>query len=325
MGVLPGRGAAQYIVAVMKSHTDYSINLGIAGNWMSLVAVARLVRPAQWVKNAFVVAPLFFTPSAISPTTVKAVVLGTACFCAASSAVYILNDYRDRESDRLHPRKKTRPLAAGTVPVPVAFVLMGLLLAVALVVPYLWLPAGFFWIVAVYIALNVAYTVKLKSVAIIDVMIVAIGFVLRVEGGARLIEVTASAWLVIATGLLALFMAVAKRRDDLVQGLDASHRKSIEGYTKPFLDSIIAVILGALLVTYLIYATDTNVMQRLGTTKVFYTAPFVVAGILRYLQITMVEERSGSPTRIFLTDRMILGCVAGWIATFAALIYGRVA
>jgi 4-hydroxybenzoate polyprenyltransferase len=179
--------------------------------------------------------------------------------------------------------------------------------------------------VALYFAINVAYTVKLKSVAIIDVMIVAIGFVLRVEGGARLIEVTASAWLVIATGLLALFMAVAKRRDDLVQGLDASHRKSIEGYTKPFLDSIIAVLLGALLVTYLIYVTDTNVMQRLGTTKVFYTAPFVVAGILRYLQITMVEERSGSPTRIFLTDRMILWCVAGWIATFAALIYGRVA
>lgn len=292
---------------------------------MSVVAIIRLLRPEQWVKNAFVVAPLFFTPAALTAASLRNVALGVACFCAVSSAVYVLNDYRDRESDRMHPRKKHRPLAAGTVAVPLAFALMAALLAFALVGAFLWLPRAFFWIVALYFAVNVAYTFGLKSVAIIDVMVIALGFVLRVEGGAILIGVEASAWLVIATGLLALFLAVAKRRDDLVQGLDSSHRKSIEGYTKPFLDSIIAVILGALLVTYLIYATDIHVMQRLGTTKVFYTTPFVVAGILRYLQITMVEERSGSPTRILLTDRMILWCVIGWIATFAVLIYGRVA
>jgi decaprenyl-phosphate phosphoribosyltransferase len=292
---------------------------------MSLLAIVRLLRPEQWVKNAFVVAPLFFTPSALTSANLRSVALGVACFCAVSSAVYVLNDYRDRESDRLHPRKRHRPLAAGTVALPVAFALMAALLAFGLVGSFLWLPRAFFWIVALYIGLNVAYTFGLKSVAILDVMVIALGFVFRVEGGAILIGVEASAWLVIATGLLALFLAVAKRRDDLAQGLDAAHRKSIEGYTKPFLDSIIAVILGALLVTYLIYATDTNVMQRLGTTKVFYTTPFVVAGILRYLQITMVEERSGSPTRILLTDRMILACVVGWLATFAVLIYAGVA
>ncbi|MBV9835843.1 MAG: UbiA prenyltransferase family protein, partial [Alphaproteobacteria bacterium] len=263
--------------------------------------------------------------SAVNAANLRSVALGIACFCAISSAVYILNDYRDRESDRMHPRKKHRPLASGTVPVPLAFALMAALLAFALVGAFLWLPREFFWVVALYFGVNVAYTFGLKSVAILDVMVIALGFVFRVEGGAILIGVEASAWLVIATGLLALFLAVAKRRDDLVQGLDASHRKSIEGYSKPFLDSIIAVILGALLVTYLIYATDINVMQRLGTTKVFYTTPFVVAGILRYLQITMVEERSGSPTRILLTDRMILWCVIGWIATFVVLIYGRFA
>jgi decaprenyl-phosphate phosphoribosyltransferase len=291
---------------------------------MSVLAIIRLLRPEQWVKNAFVVAPLFFTPSAVNAANLRNVALGVACFCAISSAVYVLNDFRDRESDRMHPRKKHRPLAAGTVALPVAFALMAVLLAFALIGSFLWLPRGFFGVVALYFAVNVAYTFGLKSVAILDVMVIALGFVFRVEGGAILIGVGASAWLVIATGLLALFLAVAKRRDDLVQGLDASHRKSIEGYTKPFLDSIIAVILGALLVTYLIYATDTNVMQRLGTTKVFYTTPFVVAGILRYLQITMVEERSGSPTRILLTDRMIQWCVVGWVATFAVLIYGRI-
>lgn len=292
---------------------------------MSVLAIIRLLRPEQWVKNAFVVAPLFFTPAALTAANLRSVALGVACFCAISSAVYVLNDYRDRESDRMHPRKKNRPLAAGTVPVPLAFALMAALLGCALVGAWLWLPRAFFAVVALYFAINVAYTFGLKSVAILDVMVIALGFVFRVEGGAILIGVEASAWLVIATGLLALFLAVAKRRDDLVQGLDAAHRKSIEGYSKPFLDSIIAVILGALLVTYLIYATDTNVMQRLGTTKVFYTTPFVVAGILRYLQITMVEERSGSPTRILLTDRMILWCVVGWMATFGVLIYGRVA
>ena len=292
---------------------------------MSVLAILRLIRPEQWVKNAFVVAPLFFTPSAVSTASLRGVALGVACFCAISSAVYVLNDYRDRESDRLHPRKKSRPLAAGTVSVPLAFALMAALLAFALLGSFLWLPRGFFWVLVLYFGVNLAYTFGLKSVAILDVMVIALGFVFRVEGGAILIGVEASAWLVIATGLLALFLAVAKRRDDLVQGLDASHRKSIDGYTKPFLDSIIAVILGALLVTYLIYATDTNVMQRLGTTKVFYTTPFVVAGILRYLQITMVEERSGSPTRILLTDRMIQWCVIGWLATFAVLIYGHVA
>lgn len=290
---------------------------------MSVLAIVRLLRPEQWVKNAFVVAPLFFTPAALTAANLRSVALGVACFCAVSSAVYVLNDFRDRASDRLHPRKKHRPLAAGTVPLLLAFALMAALLAFGLVGAFVWLPRAFFWVVALYFGANVAYTFGLKSVAILDVMVIALGFVFRVEGGAILIGVEASAWLVIATGLLALFLAVAKRRDDLAQGLDASHRKSIEGYTKPFLDSIIAVILGALLVTYLIYATDTNVMQRLGTTKVFYTTPFVVAGILRYLQITMVEERSGSPTRILLTDRMILGCVVGWLVTFAVLIYGR--
>lgn len=291
---------------------------------MSVLPILRLLRPEQWVKNAFVVAPLFFTPSAVNEANLRNVALGLACFCAASSAVYVLNDYRDRDSDRMHPRKKHRPLAAGTVPLPLAFTLMAVLLVGALLAAFVWLPPAFFWILALYVAVNVAYTFGLKSVAIVDVMVIALGFVFRVEGGAVLIGVEASAWLVIATGLLALFLAVAKRRDDLVQGLDVSHRKSIEGYSKPFLDSIIAVILGALLVTYLIYATDTDVMRRLGTTKVFYTTPFVVAGILRYLQITIVEERSGSPTRILLTDRMILWCVIGWMVTFAVLIYGRI-
>ncbi len=283
---------------------------------MTLANIARLLRPEQWVKNAFVVVPLFFTPTLLTRANAIAVLIGVACFSAIASAVYILNDFRDRDSDRLHPRKKSRPLAAGTVSLPVAFGLVALLVAGGLGVAQLHLAPAFFNILAFYLLMNVAYTWGLKSVSIVDVMIIALGFVLRVEGGAYLIGVAATSWLVIATGLLALFLALAKRRDDLSQGLDSAHRKSIAGYTKPFLDSAISIMLGALLVVYLIYVTTGG-----GPAKAFYTTPFVVVGILRYLQITIVEERSGSPTRILLTDRMIVASVGGWLLCYAALLY----
>jgi 4-hydroxybenzoate polyprenyltransferase len=283
-------------------------------------ALLWLLRPHQWVKNAFVLAPLAFTPSALSGASVLAGLLAVACFCAASSAVYILNDFLDRAADRQHPVKRARPLAAGTVAVPLALVTMVLFAAGGIAVGA-WLAPAFAVVLASYLALNAAYSIRLKHVAILDVTIIAFGFVLRVEGGGIAVGVDNSAWIVIMTGLLALFLALAKRRDDLAKQLGQDHRRSLDGYTKPFLDNAIAVVLGALLVAYLIYTTDDAVMDRLGSDKLFYTAPFVVLGVLRYLQLTLVMEVTGSPTRVVLSDRFLILVIAGWIAAFAALLY----
>ncbi|MBI3513716.1 MAG: UbiA prenyltransferase family protein [Proteobacteria bacterium] len=280
-----------------------------------------LLRPHQWVKNLFVAAPLFFTPSALNAGSVVDVLLGLLCFCALSSAVYILNDAMDREADRVHPDKRHRPLAAGTVPLGLALAIMvglalgGLALAVALSVRF----AG---IALLYLLINALYSLKLKSVSIVDVILVSLGFVLRVYGGAELIHVLPSVWIIVCTGLLALFLALAKRRDDLVKQLDTDHRGALKGYTKPFIDTSITAVLGGLLVSYLIYTTDPAVMSRIGSPHLYLTTPFVIAGVLRYLQITLVEERSGSPTLLALTDRFLVVTMLGWIATFGALIYG---
>jgi 4-hydroxybenzoate polyprenyltransferase len=286
-----------------------------------LRALLRLARPRQWVKNAFVAAPLFFSPWAMNAANLAAVAAAVAVFCLLSSAVYVVNDWCDREADRLHPEKRGRPLASGAVSSAAAAVFAGALLAaaIALATP---LPARFAGVAALYLALNLAYSLGLKRISILDVLIVAAGFVLRVDAGALAIGVAPSVWIVLATGLLALFLALAKRRDDLVRDVGEGHRPSLAGYNLRFVDAALAVVLGALLVCYLIYTADAETVRRFGTDRLWLTAPFVVAGVLRYLQITLVEERSGSPTDAALSDRFLLATVAGWIATFALLIYG---
>jgi decaprenyl-phosphate phosphoribosyltransferase len=280
-----------------------------------------LMRPPQWVKNAFIAAPLFFTPSALNAATALQVLLGILSFCALSSAVYILNDYLDRDADRLHPDKRHRPLAAGTVSPTLALAMMVALIAGGLALAVVLAPR-FAGIALIYLFVNALYSLKLKEVSIVDVLLVSLGFVLRVYGGAELIHVLPSVWIIVCTGLLALFLALAKRRDDLVKDLDAGHRSALAGYTKPFIDTSITAVLGGLLVSYLIYTTDPMVMSRIGSQHLYLTTPFVIAGVLRYLQITLVEERSGSPTTLALTDRFLIITVLGWIATFGLLIYG---
>jgi decaprenyl-phosphate phosphoribosyltransferase len=280
----------------------------------------QLLRPQQWVKNGFVAAPLFFTPSAVSLGSVGTVTLGIVSFCSLSSAVYILNDLIDRDRDLVHPTKQERPLAARTVSTATALTLMGALATVALVLA-LSLSPRFAAIASIYLLNNAAYSFWLKHVAIVDVFMIAFGFLLRMRGGAELVHVEPSVWLEIMTGLLALFLALAKRRDDLVLSVGRDQRGSLEGYNKPFLDAALIMLLASLMVAYLIYTTDREVMVRLGTPDLVLTTPFVMAGLLRYLQITLVEERSGSPTTMVLSDRFLIGCVLGWIATFGFMLY----
>jgi 4-hydroxybenzoate polyprenyltransferase len=233
-----------------------------------------LLRPHQWVKNCFVAAPLFFTPGAVTTAAVVDVVLGMISFCTLASAVYILNDYLDRDADRQHPAKRTRPLAAGTVGVGAALALMvtlafgGLALAATLSTSFAAIMSG-------YLVNNLLYSLWLKHVAIVDVFMIALGFLLRVAGGAVLAQVQPSVWITIMTGLLALFLALAKRRDDVVLGLGSDQRGSLDGYNKPFIDAALTVLLSALTVAYLIYTTDQTVAARFGTSHLVLTAPFV--------------------------------------------------
>lgn len=287
---------------------------------MRLPPLLRLMRPHQWVKNAFVAAPLFFTPSAVSMVNVGLTLAGIVSFCLISSAVYILNDIMDREADRAHPTKRGRPLACGAVPLRAAIGLLVLALAAGLSLAA-WLSPTFTALALVYFCVNVAYSSVLKHISIVDVLTITLGFVLRVLAGAALIEAEPSVWILMCTGLVAHFLALAKRRDDLAKSLDAQHRAALAGYTKPFLDVAISVTLGALLIAYIMYTTDVEVAARLETDYLHATVPFVMAGILRYLQITLVEERSGAPTAMVLTDRFMITCMGLWLATFALLIY----
>ena len=174
---------------------------------------------------------------------------------------------------------------------------------------------------ACYLGLNFGYSFGLKNSFILDVIIVALGFVLRVEAGAMLAGVTPSAWLIICTGLLGLFLAIAKRRNDVIHAVGKGRQKCLDGYNKIFLDNCLSISLGALLVCYTIYTTDSAVMERLGTNRLYLTIPFVLTGIMRYLQITQIEERSESPIWIIMSDRFIVSTVVGWTLVFGLLIY----
>lgn len=288
---------------------------------MLLIHFVKLLRPKEWIKNAFVAAPLFFTPNAVSWSNCVLVLLGSTLFCAASSAVYILNDINDREGDRLHPTKRKRPIASGAIE-PWQAGAVGAVLTTAVLIGGFELSLSFGWYLTFYLALNVAYSFGLKKISILDILLIAVGFVIRVFAGSALIAATPSPWIIIATGLVSLFLAAGKRRDDLVQQLDSSHRSSLDGYSIEFLDALIAIILGTLIVSYLMYTTSEEVMQRVNSRHLYVTAGFVIAGIFRYLQLVMVSRTTGSPTDVFISDRFILLALSGWLVTFGYFIYG---
>ncbi|MPY74518.1 MAG: decaprenyl-phosphate phosphoribosyltransferase [Alphaproteobacteria bacterium] len=284
------------------------------------MAALLLMRPRQWVKNAFVFAPLFFTPTAMSVDAMQAVLLVFVCFCCVSSGVYCLNDVRDRDSDKIHPKKRLRPVASGRISVAAAVALAGVLIASGFAIALTLAPAALPALL-LYLIVNIAYNIILKNIAIIDVLVISFGFVLRVYGGAEIIGVVPTPWIQICAGLLALFIALAKRRDDVVLDIGTEHRVSLSGYTRLFLDVCIGVTLAALLVSYMIFTLMDDAMARLGSDRLFMTVPFVIAGIFRYLQLTLVFERSGSPTDLVLKDWFLMAAVAGWLVVYAYLIY----
>lgn len=285
-----------------------------------LAAAFQLMRPKQWVKNVFVFAPLFFTPLAVTADSVAGVLTVFAAFCLVSSGVYCFNDARDCESDRLHPVKRNRPVASGRVSIPVAMLMAVLLIFSGLLLAIWKTPAAAVVLIA-YLAINAGYSLGLKKISIVDVMVISVGFVLRLHAGAVVINVEPTPWIQICGGLLALFIALAKRRDDLSLEIGADHRASLGGYTKPFLDNCIVVTLSALLISYLMFTLDGDAMTRLGSDKIYLTVPYVIAGIFRYVQLTVVFQRSGSPTDLLFEDGFLLACVSGWLASYVYMIH----
>lgn len=285
------------------------------------LGLLRLIRPHHWTKNLVVLAPLLLAPWRMSLEVALLCLAGTLVFCLLASAVYALNDLADADADRLHPVKSRRPIASGEVSGRTAL-LAALCLTAAALGWAAGLGHGFLAIALAYLALNLAYTFWAKRHAIIDVLFIATGFVLRVEAGALLIDVRPSTWIIVGTGLGAIFLGLAKRRDDLVQTLASDHRASLVGYNKAFLDAALIVMLSSGLVCYLMYVMDAAIAVRLGTDRLYLTVPFVIAAALRYLQVVYVFENSGSPVRTVLTDHFLHAAGIGWVAMFLWLVYG---
>ncbi len=281
------------------------------------------LRPSQWTKNLIIFAALMFGQRLQDVRSVLYAVAAFAVFCILSGVVYLLNDVADRESDRRHPTKQHRPIASGAVPVGVALAAAAVLGSAALLAAF-WLHPGFGAIGAAYVALLALYSGPLKHIVIIDVLTIAIGFVLRAAGGAVVIDVPISHWLLFLTILLALFLALSKRRHELVLLADGatSHRRILEEYTPYLLDQMISVVTASTLVAYAIYTVSPETVEKFHTRMLGLTLPFPLYGIFRYLYLVHQREGGGSPAEMLLNDRPLLTCVALWALAAAFVIYG---
>ena len=285
-----------------------------------------LLRPQQWLKNGFIFIPLFFDHKLTDWHFLCSAILAFFAYSFAASAIYCLNDLIDVEADRKHPKKCKRPIAAGVISKAQALLLVALCLGVAFAIASMlegnaqWKVIG---ILGVYIVMNIAYCLKLKQMAIVDVFIIAVGFVLRIFVGGFATGVVLSQWIVLMTFLLALFLAFAKRRDDVVIYEDTGvlARKNVNRYNLPFMNQVIGVVSSITMVCYIMYTVDPEVIARMGSRYVYLTSVFVLAGIIRYLQLTIVDVKSGSPTKVLMKDRFVQCSIIGWIITFVLIIY----
>jgi len=283
----------------------------------------RALRPVQWVKNVFVLAPIVFAEQLTDGTVLARALLAFVAFCFAASAIYLWNDLRDREEDRLHPLKQHRPIASGALPVPVATAAAGVLAAIALV-GSLYLGVYFTVLLAVYLGINLLYSSWLKHVVILDVMAVSSGYVIRVIAGAAAIGVGVSNWLLLCTIFLALFLIFSKRRHELLllAGEAASHRSVLSHYSPAFLDQMINVVTASAVVSYALYAVDDDTVQRFGTDRLVYTVPLVLFGIFRYLYLTYQRAEKRNPTEAILLDPPSLTNIALWGLLVLWIVYG---
>ncbi len=284
-------------------------------------AILRAMRPLQWTKNAVVFAALVFDRKLFEAGPLLHSLLAALAFCCVSSAVYLVNDLKDAEADRLHPKKRFRPIAAGTVTPTQAAVTAALLFALALAGGLLD-GLRFVGVIAAYGLLMAAYTAGLKTVVILDVFAIAAGFVLRAAGGAVAIDVPISPWLYVCTMLLALFVGFGKRRSELssLAGAAAGHRANLEAYSLPLLDQLIGIVAASTVMAYSLYTFDATTGAR-GGRAMMLTIPFVVYALFRYLYLIHRRDEGGAPEALLFADRPLLGCIAAWGLTCVAILY----
>jgi 4-hydroxybenzoate polyprenyltransferase len=280
------------------------------------------LRPDQWTKNLFVFAALIFAVKLFDPAALALATAAFLIFCALSGAIYLLNDVSDRDVDQLHPLKRLRPIASGALAPGTAMTVAVLMFAAALGAAF---ALGFWFgvVAASYVALFILYTHALKHVVILDVMSIAIGFVLRAVAGGLVIGVPISDWLLVCTILLALFLGLAKRRHELtvLAGGARDHRRILEEYDPYLLDQMIAIVAAATLVAYIIYCASPDTAERFGTHLLVLTTPFPIYGIFRYLYLVHRKHGGGSPSDLLLRDRPLLSCVALWGLAVVLIIY----
>lgn len=291
-----------------------------------MLQIIRLIRPTQWLKNCFIYVPMFFAGRLSDVYCWMQSLWAFLAFSFIASAIYCINDIKDVDADRKHPRKCHRPIASGAIPVNIAIVITIILISLSYLILFQKLTAtllGGGCVITLYLVLNLAYCFGLKRYAIIDVFIISLGFVLRLALGGIVCDIWLSPWIVCLTFLLALFLAFAKRRDDVLlytqEGILA--RKNIVRYNSEFMNQTLGILASVTMVCYIIYSVSPDVEMRLGSGYIYITSIFVLAGILRYLQITIVDRRSGSPTQILMKDRFIQTTILGWIVTYIFLIY----
>lgn len=289
---------------------------------MSPATFIRALRPYQWTKNLLVFAPLLFSGGLSDSSQVTLAALAAVAFVLASSATYLINDVLDAERDRAHTEKRNRPVASGALSPTFAIAGAVVFVSAALGIGYYVRPA-LAGTLAIYLAVTLAYSLALKNVVILDVIIVAIGFDIRAIGGAVAINVIFTNWLVMCTFFLALFLAISKRRHECAVATEDAHatRDVLRHYSVEFLDRLNLIVAGAALMTYTIYTCAPEVIARMGTDKLYATTPFVLYGIARYLYLVQADRTHGDPSAAFLRDVPLMVTVAGWIAACAVIIY----
>jgi len=287
-----------------------------------LRSIIILARPHQYTKNLFIFLPAFFAFKMGEVDLMLNAFVAFAAFCLTSSAVYVLNDWKDREEDRNHPKKRFRPIASGEIGSGAAFLIMTIFLTGGISLSLIFLSNVFFLLI-IYFSLNVAYSFKLKHIPIIDISVISTGFVLRLFVGSQATDVELSHWIIVMTFLLALFLSLAKRRDDVIIFLntDQKLRRVIDGYNLKFLDSAMVMTASIVVLAYILWSITPEVASNLLTENTFLTSIFVVLGILRYMQIVFVENRSGDPSIILLKDFFLQLVLLGWLFSFILILY----
>lgn len=279
----------------------------------------KLLRPHQYIKNLFIFAPIFFSFHFETKALIDTLIAFILFSCLASS-VYVFNDLMDIEEDRKHPKKRFRPLASAKITKNTAKKLIFFFALVPLSISFI-VNINLFYLLLFYFILNILYSLKLKHISIVDIFIIAIGFVLRLFVGSTSSSVDLSMWIIIMTFLLALFLAVAKRREDVLLSKNLEKtRKNISGYNLEFINALMVFMSGVILVSYILYTTSPDIVNKFQTHNLYLTSIFVLLGIVRYMQITFVENNSGSPSRVFLKDWFLKTVISLWLISFYVVV-----